>query len=63
MLLIDDGLVNGKLDFADLCFLIAAILAVIAAILAVPRNPPRSAWYPVVGFIAIAVLAVGFLVL
>ena len=60
---IDDGLVNGKLDLADVCFLIAVVLAVIAAILAVPRNPPRSAWYPVVGFIAIAVLALGFLVL
>lgn len=63
MLGIDDGLVNGKLDLADVCFLIAAVLAVIAAVLAVPRNPPRSAYYPVIGFIAIAVLALGFFVL
>ena len=63
MTAVDDGIWNGNLDFADICFLVAVVVAVIAAVLAIPRDPPRSAWTAVFGWAAVALIALGFLVL
>lgn len=65
MLAVDDGLANGNLDVADVLFLIATIVAVIAAVLAVrpvaggPRGVPSSAF----GWLAVALLAFGWFLL
>lgn len=59
---IDDGLVNGYNDLADICFLIAAILFLFAFIFRV-RLTPASGVHDLTmigGFIA---LAIGFFVL
>ena len=63
MYAVDDGIWNGNLDFADICFLVAAVVGVIAAVLYIPREPPRSTWAPSALSVAVALLALGFLVL
>lgn len=54
MLLVDDGVTAGHLTIADIFFLVAAILAVIAGIVAYPT---KTLWGTLVAF---AVAAVGF---
>ena len=66
MLAVDDGIVNGNLDFADILFLIATVLFVIGAILSFPPSaPPATArsYVWVVGFIALALTTLGWFVL
>lgn len=63
MLGIDDGLWSGNLNAADIFFLLATILAVVAALLAAAATHPVSRFYPVAGWIAVAFLAFGWLIL
>ena len=76
LLAVDDGMVNGNFDLADALFLVATILAVVAAILYALRTKPDahttvdhnnhvhavhvSVWAPVVGWLAVACLAFGW---
>lgn len=65
---VDDGLFNGNLDLADVLFLVAAVLFVIAAVLSVPVRTAGTAvagraWVWVVGFVGLACISLGFLVL
>jgi len=59
------SIASGHLFGADLCFLIALILAALAAVLAVvPRRAPDSYVYaPILGWVAVALLALGWLLL
>jgi hypothetical protein len=50
-------------DFAEWLFLFAAVVFVIAAILYLPRNPPRSAYAPSVLAAGLALGFFGFLAL
>ena len=69
---VDDGLFNGNLDFADILFLAAAVLFVIAAVMSFPvrhrtgdtavATEPR-AWVWVVGFLGLAAISLAWLVL
>lgn len=66
---------NGNVDAADVCFLLAFILGLVAAALAlfgpvlVRHSPPPDhpvavhSWSPILGWIAVALLALGFLLL
>lgn len=63
MIAVDDGIFNGNLNAADIFFLIATILAFIAGLLAIPRNPPSPPYSMVLGWLAVTCLAVGFLLL
>lgn len=66
---------NGNVDAADVCFLIAFILGLAAAVLAflgpvmVRQAPPPDhptmvhGWPPILGWLALAVLALGFMLL
>lgn len=64
MLGVDDGIVNGNLDVADLFFLVAVILGVIAAVLSFPRTtPPAKSYAATAGWLAVACLGFGWFVL
>lgn len=63
MYAVDDGIWNGNLDAADIFFLVGTILAVIAAVLYIPREPARSAWAPTALSAALACVAFAFLLL
>lgn len=55
-------IVHGHIDLADALFLLAFILAVAAAALSVAK-PPQARYYPVAGWVAVASLALAWLVL
>ena len=65
------GMVDGKVDTADLFFFFAVILAVVAAVLYMLATRPTptdrrvtvAVWAPVAGWLAVASAAVGFWVL
>lgn len=59
ILAIDDGLVNGNLNFADLCFLVAFIIFVILFVISV-MGKSLSAALTAAGF---AFISLGLLVL
>lgn len=61
MIAVDDGLVSGNLDFADILFLLACIVAVIAAALSLKPQPKVSA--AALGWLAVALIALGWFVL
>lgn len=67
MFAVDDGIWSGNLNAADVFFLIASILALVAAVLAFPRRgadaAPVSAYSPFIGWLAIACVAFAFLIL
>lgn len=64
MLAVDDGIVNGNLTAADLFFLLAVVLGVIAAALAFPRtDPPARNYSSFVGWLAVASVALGWFIL
>ena len=68
LLAVDDGLVNGNLNFADILFLVATVLFVIAAVMSVPTRAAGSpvagrAYVWVVGFIALACTTLAWFVL
>ena len=64
MLGVDDGIVNGNFDFADILFIAAAILAVVAAYLYSQVNAAHLHRHaPVALSIALACIAVGWFVL
>lgn len=55
---------HGHVDFADVCFLIAGILGVIAGFIALTSESARAATVVTpLGWFAVAFLAVGFLAL
>ena len=55
---------SGNTDLADVAFLVALILGVLAGVLAIPRaDPPSSSWSAFVGWLAVAALGLGLLVL
>lgn len=56
-------IVTGEHGTADVLFLIAAIVAVLAALSASPIGVSRAAWSSALGWIAVALLAVAWLVL
>ena len=64
ILAVDDGIWQGNLNLADAFFLIATILAVLAAIL-YSLTPPRPAirWAPVALSLAVGCAAFSWLVL
>lgn len=55
---------TGNTGFADVCFLIGFILAVIAALVAAPIGGPGEArpWTSTLGLFALAAVALGWLV-
>jgi hypothetical protein len=64
MLAVDDGLANGNLDVADVLFLIATIIAVIAAVLSMrPAAGTRGVPSSALGWLAVALLAFGWFLL
>jgi hypothetical protein len=63
MIAVDDGLTSGNLNFADVMFLIGAIVAVLAAIFYGLVQPPVSRWAPVMLSLAVGFVAFGFFVL
>jgi hypothetical protein len=71
MIAVDDGLVNGNLNLADVFFLVAGILFALAAILAYVYSRPRPngaavnvAWWPgVLTPLGLALVAFGWFVL
>jgi len=72
---VEDGIWSGNIDTADLFFLLSTILAVVAAVLYAMATRPVvahgdhvhrnniSVWAPVAGWLALACLAFGWLVL
>lgn len=62
MTAVDDGLINGNLDAADFFFLLGAVLAVIAAAMTI-ASAPVARFALTLGFVALAALGVGLLVL
>jgi len=52
-------IVSGELDWADVCFLVAAILAVVAAVIAWPEKTVATT----LGWAAVAAVAIGWLLL
>jgi hypothetical protein len=62
MFAVDDGLINGNLNFADILFLVAAILAVLAAVL-YTQGANVIRWAPVLLSLAVAGLSFGWFVL
>jgi len=77
LLAVEDGMVNGNVDLADVLFLAATILAVVAAILYAMATRPvthttndghvhgthPSVWAPFAGWLAVACFALGWFVL
>jgi hypothetical protein len=63
MLAIDDGIASGNLNAADVFFLIAVIVAIVAAGLYAVVNPPALRWAPVALALAFASTALGLLLL
>ena len=61
MFSVDDGLITGHYDLADVFFLIAVILAVLAA--ASTRVANGAAWTGFLGWLAVGMAAFGWLVL
>lgn len=61
MLGVDDGLINGNFTFADIMFLVAAIVFVIQAVISWAGAPDRTKGVLIP--IGLALLAVGWLVL
>lgn len=55
-------IVTGKTALADALFLVAAVLAFVAALLSASRRP-EAVWASVAGWLAVTVLAVAWLVL
>lgn len=55
MIAVDDGLWSGNYNAADVFFLIGTVLAVVAAVLAVPRPAPSrlAVWAPVLLYLAV----------
>ena len=65
LLAVDDGIFQGNFNLADICFLIAVILFVLAAFAHWPRTGPGEPW-PYGGFLVplgLAFTACGLLVL
>ena len=56
---VDDGLVNGNLDLADVLFLIAMVCFLVEAVLRLAKRPILGILVP----LGLAALALGFLVL
>lgn len=52
---------SGNLEAADVCFLVALVLAVVAAFVSVRPQPRWDAHLP--GWLAVAALALGWLLL
>jgi uncharacterized membrane protein len=63
MFAVDDGLVNGNLDAADIFFLVAVILAVVAAIAYGVVHVQAARLAPVLLSLAVASVALAWLVL
>lgn len=59
---VDDGIVNGNLDFADVMFFVAVVLGVIAGVLTVATTQ-HSRFASLFGWLAVAALALGWFVL
>ena len=59
LLAVDDGIVNGNLDFADVLFFVAFVLFAIAAALAVLKKPYEM----LLAFIGLACIALAWFVL
>jgi hypothetical protein len=55
---VDDGIINGSLNLADICFLVALIVFAIAAFLA---YGVKTLWATLVA-VGLAALSLGFLV-
>lgn len=62
MIAIDDGIVGGNLTAADVFFLLAAILGLIAALLAALRHP-SSVYAAAAGWLAVAFIAFAWFLL
>ncbi len=58
MYAVDDGIVNGSLTFADICFLVALIVFAVAAFMA---YGVKTLWATLVA-VGLAALSLGFLV-
>lgn len=63
MIAIDDGITTGNLNAADVFFLIATIVAVIAAGLYAAVNPKTVRWAPVALALGLACVSLGLLLL
>lgn len=64
MLAVDDGIVSGNITAADLFFLLAVILGLIAAGLSFSTRPENHHRYSfVAGWLAVASIALGWFVL
>lgn len=60
ILAVDDGLFSGNADFADICYLIAVILFVLAAL--VQYRIPERVYGGALVSIGLAAISLGFLV-
>lgn len=60
---VDDGLASGNLNAADICFLIALILGGLAVLVGVVNQPPLARWTSVLLSAAVALVALGLLLL
>lgn len=63
MIGIDDGIASGNLNAADIFFLIAVIVAVVAAALYAAVSVQTARWAPVALCLALALTALGLLLL
>jgi hypothetical protein len=54
---------TGNTGFADIMFLVGLILFLIAALLSLPHDPARPPYAWFVGFVGLAAVALGWLVL
>jgi hypothetical protein len=61
MFAVDDGIFQGSLTFADVCFLVAFIMFIIGAIVAWAIQP-RALWATAVS-VGLAFVSLGWLVL
>lgn len=62
MIAVDDGLTAGHQDFADVLFLIGFVLALLASLCAALTSP-AARWSPVLGWLAVAAIAIAWFML